>query len=41
MLNLIVVGSPNYYTFFSEPSGNDSFPVSRLFESTPKVYHQV
>ena len=36
MLNLIVVGTPKYYTFFSEPSGNDSFPVSRLFESTPE-----
>lgn len=35
MLNLIVVGNPDLYTFFSEPSGKANFPVSRLFESTP------
>ncbi|CAI2448498.1 FRG domain [Serratia proteamaculans] len=34
MLNLIVVGNPDYYTFFSENRGEASFPVSRLFEST-------
>ncbi|MDM9284619.1 FRG domain-containing protein [Providencia rettgeri] len=35
MMNLIVIGNPDYYSFFSESNGVDSFPVSRLFESTP------
>lgn len=35
MLNLIVVGNPDYYSFFSDNEGEASFPVSRLFESTP------
>ncbi|HDC9009946.1 TPA: hypothetical protein O9P71_004746, partial [Escherichia coli] len=35
MLNLIVVGNPDYYSFFSDSKGEESFPVSRLFESTP------
>jgi len=34
MLNLIVIGNPDYYSFFSEPCGEAFFPVSRLFEST-------
>ncbi|MBS0908432.1 FRG domain-containing protein [Tatumella sp. JGM118] len=35
MLNLIVVGNPDYHSFFSDYNGEASFPVSRLFESTP------
>lgn len=35
MLNLIVVGNPDYHSFFSDNNGEASFPVSRLFESTP------
>lgn len=35
MLNLIVVGNPDYHSFFSDNIGEASFPVSRLFESTP------
>ncbi len=35
MMNLIVIGNPDYYSLFSESNGDDSFPVSRLFESTP------
>lgn len=34
MLNLIVIGNPDYYSFFAEPCGEAFFPVSRLFEST-------
>jgi len=35
MLNLIVVGNPDYHSFFSDSRGEGTFPVSRLFESTP------
>jgi hypothetical protein len=35
MLNLIVVGNPDYHSFFSDNNGEASFPISRLFESTP------
>lgn len=35
MLNLIVVGNPDYHSFFSDTDGEATFPVSRLFESTP------
>lgn len=35
MLNLIVVGNPDYHSFFSDTNGDASFPVNRLFESTP------
>lgn len=35
MLNLIVVGNPDFHSFFSDTHGEGSFPVSRLFESTP------
>lgn len=35
MLNLIVVSSSSHHTFFSDTNGEASFPVNRLFESTP------
>lgn len=35
MLNLIVVGNPDHHSFFSDTHGEGTFPVSRLFESTP------
>ena len=35
MLNLIVVSNSGYHTFFSDTNGEASFPVNRLFESTP------
>jgi hypothetical protein len=34
MLNLIVVGNPDYYSFFSDSKGEESFSSFPAFEST-------